>query len=77
MSENLTPTNSRFILQLHLPVDTDIIISREKADELRTGPKAGRKSRGLHLCTGKISGAGGAAEILKIPGKTLHAKTKS
>jgi len=30
----------------------------------------------LKRCTGKISGAGGAAEILKIPGNTLHSKMK-
>jgi formate hydrogenlyase transcriptional activator len=30
----------------------------------------------LHRCGGKISGAGGAAEILNIPGNTLHSKMK-
>lgn len=30
----------------------------------------------LKRCDGKISGAGGAAEILKIPGNTLHSKMK-
>ncbi|HEY4110247.1 sigma-54-dependent Fis family transcriptional regulator [Puia sp.] len=30
----------------------------------------------LHRCGGKISGAGGAAEILQIPGNTLHSKMK-
>lgn len=30
----------------------------------------------LKRCTGKISGAGGAAEILDIPGNTLHSKMK-
>jgi formate hydrogenlyase transcriptional activator len=30
----------------------------------------------LKRCTGKISGAGGAAEILHIPGNTLHSKMK-
>jgi transcriptional regulator with GAF, ATPase, and Fis domain len=30
----------------------------------------------LKRCSGKISGAGGAAEILKIPGNTLHSKMK-
>jgi formate hydrogenlyase transcriptional activator len=30
----------------------------------------------LKRCTGKISGAGGAAEILQIPGNTLHSKMK-
>jgi len=30
----------------------------------------------LKRCAGKISGAGGAAEILKIPGNTLHSKMK-
>ena len=30
----------------------------------------------LKRCTGKISGAGSAAEILKIPGNTLHSKIK-
>ena len=30
----------------------------------------------LQRCTGKISGAGGAAEILQIPGNTLHSKMK-
>jgi len=30
----------------------------------------------LKRCTGKISGTGGAAEILQIPGNTLHSKMK-
>jgi transcriptional regulator with GAF, ATPase, and Fis domain len=30
----------------------------------------------LQRCAGKISGAGGAAEILQIPGNTLHSKMK-
>ena len=30
----------------------------------------------LQRCAGKISGAGGAAEILQIPGNTLHSKLK-
>ncbi|WP_240347925.1 helix-turn-helix domain-containing protein [Longitalea arenae] len=30
----------------------------------------------LKRCTGKISGPGGAAEILAIPGNTLHSKMK-
>ena len=30
----------------------------------------------LKRCKGKISGVGGAAEILKIPGNTLHSKMK-
>jgi transcriptional regulator with GAF, ATPase, and Fis domain len=30
----------------------------------------------LKRCSGKISGAGGAAEILNIPGNTLHSKIK-
>jgi len=30
----------------------------------------------LKRCAGKISGAGGAAEILEIPGNTLHSKMK-
>lgn len=30
----------------------------------------------LKRCAGKISGAGGAAEILEIPGNTLHSKIK-
>jgi len=30
----------------------------------------------LKRCAGKISGAGGAAEILQIPGNTLHSKIK-
>ncbi|HSC38911.1 MAG TPA: sigma 54-interacting transcriptional regulator, partial [Chitinophagaceae bacterium] len=30
----------------------------------------------LKRCTGKISGAGSAAEILKVPGNTLHSKMK-
>jgi formate hydrogenlyase transcriptional activator len=30
----------------------------------------------LKRCSGKISGAGGAAEILDIPGNTLHSKMK-
>jgi len=30
----------------------------------------------LRRCAGKISGAGGAAEILQIPGNTLHSKMK-
>ncbi len=30
----------------------------------------------LQRCGGKISGAGGAAEILEIPGNTLHSKMK-
>ncbi|KAA2239593.1 AAA domain-containing protein [Chitinophaga agrisoli] len=30
----------------------------------------------LKRCSGKISGAGGAAEILEIPGTTLHSKIK-
>jgi formate hydrogenlyase transcriptional activator len=30
----------------------------------------------LRRCAGKISGAGGAAEILNIPGNTLHSKIK-
>lgn len=30
----------------------------------------------LKRCSGKISGAGGAAEILEIPGTTLHSKMK-
>jgi DNA-binding NtrC family response regulator len=30
----------------------------------------------LKRCAGKISGAGGAAEILNIPGNTLHSKMK-
>jgi transcriptional regulator with GAF, ATPase, and Fis domain len=30
----------------------------------------------LKRCTGKISGIGGAAEILNIPGNTLHSKMK-
>jgi transcriptional regulator with GAF, ATPase, and Fis domain len=30
----------------------------------------------LKRCSGKISGAGGAAEILQIPGNTLHSKMK-
>ncbi|QEC40292.1 sigma 54-interacting transcriptional regulator [Pseudobacter ginsenosidimutans] len=30
----------------------------------------------LKRCSGKISGAGGAAEILKVPGNTLHSKMK-
>jgi len=30
----------------------------------------------LKRCGGKISGAGGAAEILEIPGNTLHSKIK-
>jgi formate hydrogenlyase transcriptional activator len=30
----------------------------------------------LKRCTGKISGAGSAAEILKMPGNTLHSKMK-
>ena len=31
---------------------------------------------GLKRCSGKISGGGGAAEILEIPGTTLHSKMK-
>ena len=30
----------------------------------------------LKRCSGKISGTGGAAEILDIPGNTLHSKIK-
>jgi len=30
----------------------------------------------LQRCAGKISGAGGAAEVLQIPGNTLHSKMK-
>ena len=30
----------------------------------------------LKRCNGKISGAGGAAEVLNIPGNTLHSKMK-
>ena len=30
----------------------------------------------LKRCAGKISGAGSAAEILKVPGNTLHSKIK-
>ncbi len=30
----------------------------------------------LRRCNGKISGTGGAAEILKIPANTLHSKIK-
>lgn len=30
----------------------------------------------LRRCSGKISGAGGAAEVLNIPGNTLHSKMK-
>ncbi|MNR55730.1 DNA-binding transcriptional regulator DhaR [compost metagenome] len=30
----------------------------------------------LRKCRGKISGVGGAAEILEIPGNTLHSKMK-
>jgi DNA-binding NtrC family response regulator len=30
----------------------------------------------LKRCRGKISGAGGAAEILEVPGTTLHSKMK-
>ncbi len=30
----------------------------------------------LRRCKGKISGPGGAAEILDIPGNTLHSKMK-
>jgi DNA-binding NtrC family response regulator len=30
----------------------------------------------LKRCAGKISGTGGAAEILNIPGNTLHSKMK-
>jgi formate hydrogenlyase transcriptional activator len=30
----------------------------------------------LKRCAGKISGAGGAADILKVPGNTLHSKMK-
>ena len=30
----------------------------------------------LKRCAGKISGAGGAAEILDMPGNTLHSKMK-
>ncbi|WP_410501172.1 helix-turn-helix domain-containing protein [Flavobacterium sp. 270] len=30
----------------------------------------------LKRCNGKISGAGGAAEVLDIPGNTLHSKMK-
>jgi DNA-binding NtrC family response regulator len=30
----------------------------------------------LKRCAGKISGAGSAAEILKVPGNTLHSKMK-
>jgi len=30
----------------------------------------------LKRCKGKISGAGGAAEVLDIPGNTLHSKMK-
>ncbi len=30
----------------------------------------------LKRCSGKVSGAGGAAEVLKIPGNTLHSKMK-
>lgn len=32
--------------------------------------------RALQRCNGKISGAGGAAEVLDIPGNTLHSKIK-
>ncbi|WP_225974403.1 helix-turn-helix domain-containing protein [Arachidicoccus ginsenosidivorans] len=31
----------------------------------------------LKRCGGKISGAGGAAEILQVPGNTLHSKIKN
>jgi DNA-binding NtrC family response regulator len=30
----------------------------------------------LKRCAGKISGAGGAAEILQVPGNTVHSKMK-
>jgi DNA-binding NtrC family response regulator len=30
----------------------------------------------LRRCAGKISGTGSAAEILKVPGNTLHSKMK-
>jgi DNA-binding NtrC family response regulator len=30
----------------------------------------------LKRCAGKISGTGGAAEILNVPGNTLHSKMK-
>jgi len=30
----------------------------------------------LKRCAGKISGAGSAAELLKVPGNTLHSKMK-
>jgi DNA-binding NtrC family response regulator len=30
----------------------------------------------LKRCAGKISGPGSAAEVLKIPGNTLHSKMK-
>jgi formate hydrogenlyase transcriptional activator len=30
----------------------------------------------LKRCAGKISGTGSAAEILKVPGNTLHSKIK-
>jgi DNA-binding NtrC family response regulator len=30
----------------------------------------------LKRCAGKISGTGSAAEVLKIPGNTLHSKMK-
>ena len=30
----------------------------------------------LKRCAGKVSGNGGAAEVLKIPGNTLHSKMK-
>ncbi|HEY4064414.1 MAG TPA: sigma 54-interacting transcriptional regulator [Puia sp.] len=30
----------------------------------------------LQRCAGKISGAGGAAEVLRVPGNTLHSKMK-
>jgi len=71
-------TTDQIIREFFLPINTEHIIeSKELSSDLSLEEvERAYIIKVLKRCKGKVSGLGGAAEILAIPGNTLHSKIK-
>ena len=78
LERSILLTTDGILQDVYIPRNT----GAEKQDEVHLLNRSLEEVERSHIiealkrCAGKISGAGGAAEILNIPGNTLHSKMK-
>ncbi len=78
IERSILMTTSEVLDDVYIPQHTDAE-KQEQAHLLNRSLEEVERSHiieTLKRCAGKISGAGSAAEILKVPGNTLHSKMK-